>query len=141
MSASRCARRIWQGPCSWRSSGFCGACSEAGTPVDEWRRVRLPAPVRRSADEIESEVLIVDAFGNLVSALRTDEIDGSLADWVVEVAGREVPCAGTYAEVGAGEPLALVDSYGHLEIAVRDGDAARELGVERGAPVILRRRT
>ena len=77
----------------------------------------------------------------VVAARRTDEIEGSLADWVVEIGGREVPCAGTYAEVGAGEPLALVDSYGHLEIAVRDGDAARELGVERGAPVILRRRT
>ena len=59
----------------------------------------------------------------------------------VVVAGREI--AGvrhTYAEVAPGEVLALVGSEGHLEIAVREGSAARRLGLRSGDRVVLRLR-
>jgi len=44
----------------------------------------------------------------------------------------------TYAEVGEGELVAIVGSTGFIEIAVRDGDAARLLGLTRGAGVTLK---
>jgi S-adenosylmethionine hydrolase len=46
--------------------------------------------------------------------------------------------ARVYAEVGVGELLALVGSSGHLEIAVRDGNAAEALGVRLGDEVLVR---
>jgi len=58
---------------------------------------------------------------------------------VVVVAGQEI--AGvrrTYAEAAPGEPLALVGSEGHLEIAVREGSAAHALGLRPGDQVLVR---
>ena len=58
---------------------------------------------------------------------------------VVVVAGQEI--AGvrhTYAEAAPGEPLALVGSEGHLEIAVREGSAAHRLGLRPGDQVLVR---
>jgi S-adenosylmethionine hydrolase len=48
-----------------------------------------------------------------------------------------VPLGRTYADSAAGAVLALVGSSGLVEIAVRDGSAARTLGLTRGARVIL----
>ncbi|MBU0703601.1 MAG: SAM-dependent chlorinase/fluorinase [Chloroflexi bacterium] len=59
-------------------------------------------------------------------------------DVTIVVAGQEV--AGvyrTYAEVESGEVLALVGSEGYLEIAVREGSAARRLGLRPGDAVTL----
>jgi hypothetical protein len=43
----------------------------------------------------------------------------------------------TFARGAAGEPVALVGSTGFIEIAVNKGNAARVLGVGRGAEVVL----
>ena len=81
----------------------------------------------------------MDHFGNLISGLTPDR-ETSLAGWVVEIAGREIPVARTYSEVAPGELLALVDSFGHVEVAVRDGDAARLLGVGTGTTIRMKRK-
>jgi S-adenosylmethionine hydrolase len=43
----------------------------------------------------------------------------------------------TYGVVAPGTPLAVVSSFGLLEIAVRDGSAQRSLGLGLGTPVRL----
>ena len=83
----------------------------------------------------------MDHFGNLITALVPDERMGDLATWAVEIAGCTVPVVRTYGAVSPGDLLALVDSYGHLEVAVRDGDASKRLGVGAGAALKLKRRT
>lgn len=84
----------------------------------------------------EDELLLEPAFqgvgGGARVRFRADEA-------VVVVAGQEI--AGvhrTYAEVAPGEPLALVGSEGHLEIAVREGSAVQRLGLRPGDAVVLR---
>lgn len=99
-----------------------------------------PEP-ERTGDFISTEVLLVDHFGNLITALVPDEREGDLAAWVVEIAGCTVPVLKTYGAASPGDLLALVDSYGHLEVAVRDGDASKRLGVGAGAALKLKRRT
>jgi S-adenosylmethionine hydrolase len=49
----------------------------------------------------------------------------------------ELPLRRTYAEVAADEPLALVGSSGHVEIAVREGSAAQRFALRRGTRVVL----
>ena len=49
--------------------------------------------------------------------------------------GRPLPLASTYAEIPVGSLAALFGSFGQLEIAERDGSAARTLGAQRGAAV------
>ena len=43
----------------------------------------------------------------------------------------------SYAEHPIGEPLAIISSHDHLEIAVRDGNAAKILNIKKGEPVEL----
>ena len=54
----------------------------------------------------------------------------------IKVAGTEIgPLARTFGDVARGQLVALVGSGGTVEIAVRDGSAARLLGVGVGAEV------
>ena len=55
----------------------------------------------------------------------------------VTVAGRPARLVVTFGDGAPGELLALWGSGGRLEIAVREGSAAREPGIGRGAPVLL----
>lgn len=112
-----------------------------GVPPDRFGRrleqIEVLPPLRasRRADGmIEGRVIHVDRFGNAV----TDVLAGDLpaAGAVVEAASRRVPLARTYAE--APGPAALVGSGGYLEIAVPGGNAARDLGLSPGTPVLVR---
>jgi S-adenosylmethionine hydrolase len=97
----------------------------------EWPRPRA-LPGGGFAAPIE----LVDRFGNAITALDGERLDpGAAGGWVARCGGRELPLAGTYSEVAPGQPLALLDSFGRWEVAVRDGDAARELGLARGDEV------
>ncbi|HEU4420400.1 MAG TPA: SAM-dependent chlorinase/fluorinase [Planctomycetota bacterium] len=79
-------------------------------------------------------VIHVDAFGNLV----TNVAASALADVSrVRVGGHTVALRGTYAEAAPGELLALVGSFDRLEVAQNGGNAARTLGLSRGAPIEL----
>jgi len=95
----------------------------------------LPAP-RRTASGATGEVVCVDRFGNLITNL-----DQALAHSIqarhVSVAGRSLRWLRTYADAAPGELLALVNAFGVLEIAERDGSAERRLSVTRGAAVEL----
>ena len=46
----------------------------------------------------------------------------------------------TFANGGAGEPVAFVGSSGYVEIAVNRGNASKTLGIGRGTPVALDKR-
>jgi hypothetical protein len=94
----------------------------------------LRTPEARRADDgsLVGEVIAVDHFGNAVTNLI------ALRGGVVEVNGTVVPIRRVYAEAEAGTPVAVVGSTGFVEVAIRDGDAARVLGLARGVPVTLR---
>jgi S-adenosylmethionine hydrolase len=81
-------------------------------------------------EETTGRVATIDRFGNLITDL---EPFAELAE--LEIAGVRIPLADTYGEVPKGELVALVGSFGTLEIAVREGSAAARLGVGRGEPV------
>ena len=77
-------------------------------------------------------MIFVDRFGNAVTNLV------GARGGTVELGTLAIDLRRTYAEVEAGKPLALVGSTGFVEIAVRNGDAARTLGLKRGSIVALR---
>jgi hypothetical protein len=86
--------------------------------------------------QVTGSVVTVDHFGNLIT-----NIDGrclaALSQPAVRLAGRELPLRKTYSNVRPGEYLALVNSFGVLEIARAEGSAAEGLGLARGAPVVV----
>ena len=93
---------------------------------------RTPEPRRLVDGSIEGEVIVVDRFGNAVTNCI------GLRGGTIEVGGAALPLRRTYADAPPGAPIALVGSWGLIEVAVRDGSAARELGLARGTKVIFR---
>ncbi|HZT44311.1 MAG TPA: SAM-dependent chlorinase/fluorinase [Chthonomonadaceae bacterium] len=90
-------------------------------------------------------VLYADRFGNLITDLTTErwavweQEEGVIAAEITVAAGgkRWQGLARTFAEVPIGSPLAYWGSAERLEIAVRNGDAARTLGLSPGDPITL----
>jgi S-adenosylmethionine hydrolase len=101
--------------------------------------IEFPRARSVSVDQVECEVVLADRYGNLILSARPEDLEGDLEHWVIEAAGRTIPVRGAYAESAPGELLALVDSYGALEIAVREGNAAGRLGLRAGDPVTMTR--
>jgi hypothetical protein len=86
-------------------------------------------------------VLRVDTFGNLMTNLTAEDIPiGALDGGAIKLAvnGKQVAkFAKTFAAGNPGEPIAVLGAAGYVEIAVNRGHAARVLGANRGAEVIL----
>ncbi len=87
--------------------------------------------------ETRGLVITFDHFGNIIT-----NIDASLLDRferpVAHCGGHEFPVRTTYGDVQPGDDLALVNSFGVLELARAHGSAHDHLGVDRGAPVVVR---
>jgi len=108
-----------------------------GPPVTDLVRLELPR-LQREPGALVGVIVAIDHFGNCASNIGADELAelGDPAALRVIVAGRELgPPRRTFADVAVGAPLALCNSAGWLEVAVRDGDAARELGLRRGSAI------
>jgi S-adenosylmethionine hydrolase len=100
-------------------------------------------PIQRSGGVIEGEVIHVDGFGNLITSLPGEVLDGAPeADIGVEVDGGQglfAPLVGrTFSDVEPGALVAYVGSGGQVEIARRDGSAARRMDASRGTIVRVR---
>jgi S-adenosylmethionine hydrolase len=85
---------------------------------------------------IVGEVVYIDRFGSLITNLTTDIVPPYAR---LEVEDLDIgPVRRTYNDVTTGGLLAYVGSGGALEIAVRNGSAARRLGVGVGGRVRAR---
>ena len=106
--------------------------SRLGQPITDPYRSPLPVP-REDGGVVVGEVLYVDRFGTLISNIPGDAVEPGVR---IKVAGTEIgTLARTFGDVKRGVLAALVGSGGTVEIAVRDGSAARLLGVGVGAEV------
>ncbi|MBI84198.1 MAG: hypothetical protein CMJ81_13435 [Planctomycetaceae bacterium] len=93
---------------------------------------RIEDPVRgRSIKELGLRVLCADGFGNLITGITAREVS-ELGITAIEVAGLRVPLCSAYGEVEVGTALAVLNSYGLVEIAINGGNAASSLGVSDG---------
>ncbi|HZF15250.1 MAG TPA: SAM-dependent chlorinase/fluorinase [Steroidobacteraceae bacterium] len=83
---------------------------------------------------IRGVVITIDHFGNLITNIDEDLL-AKIANPVVRAGNRAIPLRRTYGEMKPGEYLALINSFGVLEIARAEQSAAEGLGLGRGAPV------
>lgn len=99
-------------------------------------------PVALADGRLHGQVVHVDRFGNCISNITAEQVRAVAGDGAVQIAMAGHTLVGlvhTYAEGEVGRPIALIGSAGRLEIAVREGSAARQLGVQIGAPVYVQR--
>lgn len=106
-----------------------------GIATSDWAPAWLDEP-EVASDRITGVVVAIDSFGNLISNIDGALLGGRDAPGI-RVAGRDVPLVPTYGRARPGDYLALINSFGVLEVARAEGDAAAGLGVERGAPVTV----
>ncbi len=96
---------------------------------------------KRSGTRIEAHILHVDNFGNLITSIPLSMIPELFTAEHAEVT---FPATGTRVDQRRrffadgeedGQPFLYGDSSGYLGIAVRNGNAARTLGIGYGAPI------
>jgi S-adenosyl-L-methionine hydrolase (adenosine-forming) len=108
------------------------ALTHLGQPITDPYLSPLPSP-RHDGAAVVGEVIYVDRFGTLISNVAGPDVEPGVR---IKVAGVEIgTLTRTFGDVGRGQLVAFVGSGGTVEIAVRDGSAARLLGVGVGAEV------
>ena len=111
------------------------AISDVATPSREWTPGYLDDP-QVDGTRVSGIVVTIDAFGNLITNIDASLIAG-FGEPVVDLAGHTFDMSSTYGRVTPGEYLALINSFGVIEIARAEKNAAEGLGTERGAPVVV----
>jgi S-adenosyl-L-methionine hydrolase (adenosine-forming) len=83
----------------------------------------------------QGEIITTDHFGNLITTLE-GSMNADGGNWTITVGNAPpLPIVRTYGEVQPGQPLAYTGSSGMIEIAIRNGNANKELGVGEGDAV------
>ena len=117
------------------AAGRCRA-SELGDPVETLVPSWVDDPTVEPAS-VSGVVITIDHFGNLIT-----NIDASLIERfrmpVAHAGNHAFPLRRTYGDAQPGQYLALINSFGVLEIARAEHNAAEGLGLSRGAPVVVR---
>ncbi len=118
--------------------------SALGTPIDPESLVRLdwPAPRVPEAGRVEGIVVHIDRFGNIVTNIPAQLLEGPAEAWRFRVDGQVLQgLKRAYAEVERGEPLALIGSNQTVEFSLREGNAAQAWDVRVGDNVVAWRHT
>ena len=106
-----------------------------GKITHDWTPGWLDEP-EVSGSKVTGTIVTIDAFGNLISNIDATMI-AAMSKPMARIGGHNIPMLQTYGRAKPGELLSLVNSFGVVEIAKAEGNAADGLGLERGAPLIV----
>jgi S-adenosylmethionine hydrolase len=109
--------------------------NDFGPPVFDPVVLTDLAPNRISDGRIAARVQHIDRFGNIITDLRPDDLQGRFE---IVINGRTIDRFHPFfADAEFGEVFAMSGSAGFIEIAVRDGSAASKLNANPGDEVLL----
>lgn len=115
--------------------------SRLGERIADWTCLPEPSARVTGPGRLEGEVIAIDHWGNLVTSLTSRELAlAGIGPGASLRVGRQVirGLHRTYADAQPGALVALLNSNGHLEIAVNGDRAAAVLGARRGAIIRIR---
>ena len=123
---------------AWLTKGW--QTASMGEEITDYKKLAMPKP-KASDGVVKGIVMRVDAFGNLITNFRVEDLpESALTNGEVKLqvgtqaVSRMVP---TFANGNAGEPVAYVGSSGYIEIGVNKGNASRTMSIGRGTAVVL----
>jgi S-adenosylmethionine hydrolase len=131
-------RDVFAPVAAWLSKGWQTAAM--GEEIQDYKRFALPRP-KATNGVLKGIVMRVDGFGNLVTNFRQEDLPEGV--WQADKVNFQIGTHAvsrlveTFALGKAGEAIAYLGSSGYVEIAVNKGNAARTLGLNRGAVVTL----
>jgi S-adenosyl-L-methionine hydrolase (adenosine-forming) len=107
--------------------------AELSRPIDD----PILLDVAPASPPVKSgRVIHIDHFGNATTNIPRDSLR-SIGKLAVRVGRRRIKLKRTYVDAAPGCPLALFGSSGLLEVAMRDGSAAKSLALHVGDQVKL----
>ncbi len=119
-----------------------------GRPINELVQFTVPT-IQIVAHTLTGQIIKIDSFGNLITNISEDMLTTFLLSTGSDVRSVdfEIIAGNTslrklnssYAESDAGKPLAIIGSFGLLEIAINLGNAETMLGLKRDDKIIVRR--
>ncbi len=112
-----------------------------GTPIDTFRQLEVPEP-QLEPDRIVGHILYIDSFGNAITNVTRshmlevfgalDVVEGSVPlRFKIDGITATPTFVKTYAAKQPGSFLALIGSSQYLEFALTNGNAARQVGLQR----------
>jgi hypothetical protein len=110
-----------------------------GDVVEDFTRIAWP-DIARSPSGLQGEIVYIDGFGNLftnvgeheLKALPRDKLAITVGDVVIE------GLTASYAGGGISSYIALINSWGLLEIAIYKGNAQQRCGARIGDKIHIR---
>ncbi len=108
---------------------------EIGELTATWTPGWLDEP-ETMAGKVSGVIVTIDAFGNLISNIDAALLE-PFGEPVANIGGHQIAMLQTYGRANPGDLLALVNSFGVVEVAKAEGSAAEGLGAERGAPLVI----
>ena len=110
-----------------------------GPRIEDYLRLTFDQPVPAGKKVWMGAVLSVDRFGNIITNFHMDAFPQvKTRAFELKLGTRKITrLALTFTECEPGELFALVGSSGFLEVAIKEGSAAKLLGCGSGAPVRL----
>ena len=107
-----------------------------GRSLETFDRLALPKVVR-SAAEIVGQIIYIDSFGNLFTNIGEHDLTGLAREQIqITVGAIRIPgLASNYAAANAGNFVAVVNSWGLLEVAVYQGSARQNTSAKIGDKV------
>lgn len=118
------------------------AIDQLGPRIEDVHTLDLPAPAI-SDERIRGHVLCSDHFGNVITNVTIDQYRlwlACAAPGDVSILGGGMTIRGvvnTFSDVPRGQPAAYIGSTGRLEIALREGNAVKSLGLDRNTTIEL----
>jgi S-adenosylmethionine hydrolase len=107
---------------------------ELGPQLSSFQQMDWPDPVAGS-EGWKTEVVHVDIYGNAITAFPEGRTSG--VRHVILPGGQRLPFERFYAAVPKGSPVAVAGSSGFVEIAIYQGNAAKELNLRPGSQVLM----
>jgi S-adenosylmethionine hydrolase len=101
------------------------------TPAEDVTDLRLPDP-ELGADGAAGEILAIDDFGNSITNVPGDVLDGHET---VRIDGEAVPVVPSYAHADVGQRVVTVGSHDNVEFAVNQGRGDEAFGLSVGDSV------
>ncbi|MBI3247862.1 MAG: SAM-dependent chlorinase/fluorinase [Deltaproteobacteria bacterium] len=112
--------------------------AQLGSEVPTMTRLSLP-PVIWQADGLAGCIIHIDHFGNAITNMTEAELRPFPRETLLASIGtvRIRGMVSSYASVEVGAPTLLVNSWGLVEIAIRNGSAAQRFGLQLGQQIFL----
>ncbi|UCE04584.1 MAG: SAM-dependent chlorinase/fluorinase [bacterium] len=111
------------------------AINQFGHEITNYDAGEIDEPIITESGII-GKIIYIDKFGNLITNITEDLISKQIS--LIKIGTTTINrLSDSYAEVYTGHPLAIIGSSGYMEIAVRNGNARKQLYLDRGEIITI----